>query len=68
MENKKLCYPEFQTWFICWNDLRSEIKAYGPIGPEQCMDTPWNEIDYYLDENVWKQLLIENGIEVDEEY
>lgn len=58
----KLCYPKVETWFICWEDTRSEIKAYGSIEPTQCLETPFVEVDYYIDEAEWAKILIENGV------
>jgi len=57
-----LCYPAVTTWFICWDDLRTEVKAYGEIDTDQCMDTAWTEIDMYTDEAIWEAILLENGI------
>jgi hypothetical protein len=31
------------------------------------MDTYWNEVDYYLDETEWLEVLIENGINPNED-
>lgn len=62
----ELCYPKQKTWFICWEDTRSEIKAYGFIDKNQCLETPWSEVDYYTDEAEWLKILIENGINPDE--
>ena len=31
------------------------------------MDTYWNEVDYYLDEAKWLEILIENGINPNED-
>jgi len=62
----ELCYPKQETWFICWEDTRTEIKAYGSINTNQCLETPWLEVDYYTDEAEWLKILIENGINPDE--
>ena len=59
----ELCYPPVKTWFICWDENRTEIKAYDGIMTTQCMETPWDEVDYYTDESVWLAILLENGID-----
>ena len=59
-----LNYPEQQTWFICWNDERTEIKSYSSVLKTQCMKTGWLEVDYYVNEHEWKQILDENNIEL----
>ena len=51
-----------ETWFICWDDTRTEIKAYGSKLPNQFLGTPWNVVDSYLDETVWLGILLENNI------
>ena len=63
MKNTKLCYPDAETWFICWDNTRTSITAYGSILPTQCMETPWAEVDYYLNESDWIEVLIANGID-----
>ena len=62
MNETKYCYPTEETWFICWEDTRVTIKAYGSIEPTQCLTSPYNEVDYYTDESVWAAILLENGI------
>ena len=67
LKNTSVCYPTNEIWFICWDNTRSEIKAYGSILPTQCLVTPWVEIDYYDNEEQWAEILIENGINPFEE-
>ena len=62
LKNTKICYPTNETWFICWDNTRENIMAYGSILPTQCMETPWTEVDYYDNEAEWAEVLIENGI------
>ena len=59
----ELCNPPQITWFICWDNARTKIKAYARIDPTQCLETYWTEIDYYLDEAEWLKVLIDNGID-----
>jgi hypothetical protein len=63
LQNTNICYPEQETWFICWDDTRENIMAYGSIIPTQCMETPWTQVDYYDDEAEWAVILLENGID-----
>ncbi len=63
MRNAQLCNPSQETWFICWNDERSEIKAYSSVDPTGCLDTFWDEVDYYLNEAEWLAVLLKNGID-----
>lgn len=60
-----ICYPTQETWFICWDNTRDNIKSYGCINTNQCMDTYWDEVDYYLNEAEWIQVLLQNGINPD---
>jgi len=62
LQNTKICYPTNDIWFICWDNTRENIMAYGLITPEQCMETHWTEIDYYDNEIEWGEVLIANGI------
>lgn len=60
--NTKICDPENEIWFICWNDTRENVMAYGSILPTQCMETPWEQVDYYDNEAEWIDVLLDNGI------
>jgi hypothetical protein len=65
MENLKgtgLNKPEIETWFIGWNNNRTEIHTYGSVTPTQTMDSPWNEMDFYEDEQIWLEVLNNNNI------
>ena len=62
LKNTKICYPTNEVWFICWDDNRTNITAYGSILPTQCMDSPWNQVDYYDNEASWLKVLLDNGI------
>lgn len=66
MKQTNFCYPEYETWFICFDNEGKYVTAYGSIRTTQCMDTPWNEVDYYLDEQEWKDALAFFGIIVDD--
>ncbi len=62
LRNTKLCYPSQETWFICWDGNRTQIKAYGSILPSQCMETQFVQIDYYDNEQDWAKVLLDNDI------
>ena len=61
LQNTKICYPANETWFICWDNTRENIMAYGSILPTQCMETPWTQIDYYDDRAECTAILLEKG-------
>lgn len=62
LRNTSLCYPNVDTYFIGWNDDRTEIISYGTITPKQCVETKLNEVDFYIEELEWATVLINNGI------
>tara|TARA_R110000764_G_scaffold20407_2_gene52405 strand:- start:4522 stop:4743 length:222 start_codon:yes stop_codon:yes gene_type:complete len=62
LKESKLNFPNVETFFICWNNERTEITSYGSVLPSQCMETFWNEVDFYIDELIWLEILLENGI------
>jgi len=62
LRNTSLCYPTETTFFIGWNDDRTEIYAYDSISTKQCMETKLNEVDFYTSELEWATILINNGI------
>ena len=63
----ELNYPSVETWFIAWDNNRENIKAFGMVETNQCMISPWSEIDYYTIESEWLNILLENGINPNEE-
>tara|TARA_Y100000389_G_scaffold98602_1_gene95270 strand:- start:106 stop:327 length:222 start_codon:yes stop_codon:yes gene_type:complete len=62
LKSSHLDYPSVETWFIGWDNNRTQINTYGSVTPIQTMISPWNEMDYYEDEGVWLQVLLDNGI------
>tara|TARA_R110000772_G_scaffold231724_1_gene342947 strand:+ start:1982 stop:2257 length:276 start_codon:yes stop_codon:yes gene_type:complete len=58
----KICYPTNETWFVCWNDERTSVTAYGSVLHTQCMESKWTEVDYYHTEEEWSECLSNNGI------
>ena len=63
---KKLEYPEQLTYYICWDDSRSELKGYGTVNTNQVLTSPWNVVDFYTDKSSWRTILINNGIDASE--
>jgi len=61
--NTELNNPTTDTWFICWNELRTEVKAYSSLTSTESMATFWTEIDYYETEVEWLTELLTQGIE-----
>ena len=50
-----------------WDNNRTEIHTYDSVTPTQTMTSPWDEMDYYIDEAEWLKVLLENGINPEEE-
>jgi len=63
---KKLEYPEQLTYYICWDDSRSELKGYGSVNTNQVLTSPWNVVDFYTDKSSWRTILVNNGIDASE--
>ena len=60
-----LCYTEQETYFICWDNERQNIKSYDSVTPIQCLGTKWDEIDYYIIKDLWLEVLNNNGIDTE---
>ena len=63
---KKLEHPEQLTYYICWDDSRSELKGYGTVNTNQVLTSPWNVVDFYTDKSSWRTILVNNGIDANE--
>ena len=61
--NTQISYPNAETWFVCWNDGRNEITAYGSVLPTQVMETAFQQLDYFDNKDSYDAVLLENGIE-----
>lgn len=57
-----LSFPTVITYYICWNDLKTEVKNYGDIQLNQCFKTNFINIDLYTDKTKWETVLIKEGI------
>ena len=60
----KLEHPKETTYFIGWNDKRTEIVANGAIETTQVMETKLTEVDFYTDIEAYNKILIDNNIEL----
>ena len=58
----KLEYPKKDTYFIAWNNNRTELMAYGLILKSQVMETALTNVDYYENESDYNNILTNNGI------
>jgi|TARA_R110000772_G_scaffold48722_1_gene111479 hypothetical protein len=63
LKTSRLNYPPVETWFIGWNNSRTQINTYDSVSPTQTMISPWDKMDFYEDEQVWLQVLLDNGID-----
>ena len=62
----KLVHPEQLTYYICWDDSRSELKGYGTVNTNQVLTSPWDVVDYYTDKSQWETILLNNGVSSDD--
>lgn len=65
LNRTEYCYPKKDTYFIGWDDNREIVKAYGIVLTTQCLGTIWKELDLYENEQEWLDILLENGIHID---
>ena len=60
----ELKYPKEKTYFIGWNDKRTEIQANGSVEATQVMETKLIEVDFYTDIEAYNKILIDNNIDI----
>ena len=65
MENS-IIYPNQTTYFICYNENRVDVMAYGSVEPTQQMETGQPILDTYLDKSEWESVLNQKGINLNE--
>lgn len=58
----EIIYPTQTTYFICYNENRVDVMAYGIVEPNLQMQTGQPILDTYLDESEWLNILLEKGI------
>ena len=54
-------YPEVTTYYICFDDLRTEVKSYGLVESNQVLTTIWI-FDKFTDKAEWIAELATWGI------
>ena len=59
--------PKKTTFYICREDDMFKVTAYGVVEPNQQMQTGQPIMDTYLDKIDWQNVLLEEGIELEEE-
>ncbi len=61
-------YPAVRTYYICFDDDRTEVKSYGWVETFQVFETIWI-FDEFIDEAQWIAELLVWGIvpDIDEE-
>jgi len=59
--------PEQTKYYICREDDMFKVTAYGVVEPNQQMQTGQPIMDTYLDKTEWENVLLEEGIELEEE-
>ena len=57
-------YPPVRTYYICFDNERTEVKSYGWVEPNQVFTTIWI-FDEFTDEAEWIEELAEWGITPD---
>ena len=54
-------YPEVTTYYICFDNARTEVKSYGWVETNQVFETIWI-FDEFIDEKQWIAELLVYGI------
>jgi hypothetical protein len=54
-------YPPVRTYYICFDNERTEVKSYGWVETNQVFETIWI-FDEFTDEAEWIAELAEYGI------
>jgi hypothetical protein len=57
-------YPSVTTYYICFDNARTEVKSYGFVETNQVFDTIWI-FDEFTDEAQWIEELAKWGITPD---
>ena len=64
--NNEIVFPSQITYFILWNTDSTILMSYGSVYPNQTMESAQPVMNTYLDEEIWLEILLENGIVPDE--
>jgi hypothetical protein len=57
----EIIYPPVRTYYICFDNDRTEVKSYGYVNPNQVFQTIWI-FDEFTDEQQWLDELAKWGI------
>ncbi len=57
----EIVYPPVTTYYICFDDNRTEVKSYGYVDTNQVFQTIWI-FDEFTDEQQWLDELAKWGI------
>jgi hypothetical protein len=57
----EIIYPPVRTYYICFDNDRTEVKSYGYVEPNQVFQTIWI-FDEFTDEQQWLDELAKWGI------
>ena len=57
----EILYPPVRTYYICFDNDRTEVKSYGYVNPNQVFQTIWI-FDEFTDEQQWLDELAIWGI------
>jgi|TARA_R100000482_G_C5003243_1_gene92445 hypothetical protein len=64
---KSIAFPNPPLYWITWeDDTEKTVIGYGLVGTKQRLDTI-HHLTSYVDEAVWKSVLLQHGIDPDPE-
>lgn len=64
---KSIAFPNPPLYWITWeDDTETTVQGYGLVTTEERLDTIYH-ITSYVDEVVWKSVLLQHGIDPDPE-
>jgi|TARA_Y100000289_G_scaffold12358_1_gene11483 hypothetical protein len=64
---KSIAFPNPPLYYIIWdNDTETTVQGYGFVETQQRLDTI-HHFTSYIDETVWKSVLLQHGIDPDPE-
>ena len=64
---KSIAFPNPPLYWITWeDDTEKTVIGYGFVGTKQRLDTI-HHLTSYVDEAVWKSVLLQHGIDPDPE-
>lgn len=64
---KSIAFPNPPLYWITWEDnTETTVQGYGLVTTEERLDTI-NHLTSYVDEVVWKSILLQHGVDPDPE-